>query len=151
MWWYKRAPLADPLDQLESAETAGYIKDLQESIDGLKSPDIRIYLGTIRTQMVLKLANDSKITPQERREKVVQSLSNGLENYAVLFSDKDTQWVKDNWKTDNSMPPGMTIAELRNASWLRQMIREFKQFAESRGLREVVWKPEWIGELNTGT
>jgi hypothetical protein len=49
------------------------------------------------------------------------------------------------------MPKGMTITDLRNASWLRKMIREFKNFAERRGLDEVVWKPEWIGELQTGT
>ena len=67
-----------------------------------------------------------------------------------LFSETDTKWAQDNWETD-TMPEGMTITDLRNASWLRQMIREFKNYAKERKLDEVVWKPEWIGKLQTGT
>jgi hypothetical protein len=143
-WWYKRASNADPLDQKERQKTEGYIKNLQESIDGLKSPDIRIYLGTIRAQMDLKLLTSSKIDTPERRKTVVKGLSDGLERYVNLFSEADAQWAKNNWETD-IMPEGMTITDLRNASWLRQMIREFKNSAKERNLDEVVWKPEWIG------
>ena len=146
VWWYKRASSAAPLDQQERPKAEGFIRDLSESIDGLEAPDVRIYLGTIRVQMELKLLNSARINTPERRQAVVQGLADALEGYVGLFSEPHTQWVQEHWETD-LMPEGMTITDLRHAAWLRQMIREFKVFADERALEEVVWSPAWIREL----
>lgn len=150
VWWYKRAFNPDPLDKHERQKTEDNIKSLQTSIDGLQFPGTRIYFGTIRAQMDLNLLTGSPIDTQERKQVVVKDLSDALEKYVVLFPEADTQWVQNNWETD-LMPDGMTIEDLRNASWLRQMIREFTNYAKARKLDGVDWKPEWIGKLKTGT
>jgi hypothetical protein len=150
VWWYKRASNAAPLDKQESLQAEGCIQGLSESLDGLETSSIRIFLGTIRVQMDLKLLNSARINTPERKQAVVQGLTNALEAYVVLFSEEDIQWVRDHWESD-VMPEGMTLTDLRHASWLRQMIREFKGFADERGLDVVIWKPEWIGALQAGT
>jgi hypothetical protein len=150
VWWYARASVPDPLDTPERQQTEACIEHLQDAIDALQSPDIRMYLGTIRAQMNLKHLTDSKIDTPERRQAAVKGLSDELERYVVLFPEADSQWVRTHWETD-ILPEGLTITDFRNASWLRQMIREFKHYAKERNLHEVVWKPGWIGELDTGT
>lgn len=150
VWWYKRASNAAPLDKQESLKTEGCIQDLSETIKGLQDLSIRIYLGTLRVQMELKLLNSARINTPERRQAVVRGLANALEAYVGLFSEAHTQWVREHWETD-VVPEGMILTDLRHASWLRQMIREFKGFAKERGLDEGIWKPAWIGALRTGT
>ncbi|MGM0669613.1 MAG: hypothetical protein ACQET1_07830 [Gemmatimonadota bacterium] len=145
VWWYKRASDPSPLDSQERPRAEGFIRDLSESIDGLETRSVRIYLGTIRVQMELSLLNRARINTQERRRAEVQGLEDALEAYAALFSEAHTQWVREHWETD-LLPEGMTVTDLRHASWLRRMIRKFKRLAERRTL-EVVWRPAWIGEL----
>jgi len=149
VWWYRRASNARPLDRQEREKAEGCIPGLSESIDGLETPDVRIYLGTIRVQMELKLLEGSRIDNPEKRQAVVRGLAEALESYVGLFSGAHTRWVRDHWASD-IMPEGMTITDLRHAAWLRQMVREFKVFADQRNLKEMDWKPTWIADLRAG-
>jgi hypothetical protein len=149
VWWYRRASIAAPLDRRERPKAEGFVRNLSGSIHGLETRSVRIYLGTIRVQMELKLLNSSRINTPERRQAVVEGLADALEGYVGLFSEAHTQWVQDHWETD-LMPEAMTVTELRHASWLRRMIREFKVLADQRNLEAVVWRPAWIRELHAG-
>ena len=145
VWWYTRAPNADPLDQMEIKEAENGIKNLDDQLKSLKTPDIRIYLGTIRSQMALKLRNGEAVDTPEQRRKVAEEMAKDLKSYVDLFAAEDIEWVQKNKNTAKNAND-LTLSALRNRIWLRELILEFKRTAHLLldGNPEPDWQPDWI-------
>lgn len=154
VWWYVRGPDGQALNSQEKKAAEGYLARLDNTIAALQGKDIRIYLGTIRAQIALRIRNDSAAT-----DGTAQGFAADLSKYVELFSDDDQDWVKDQ-KNANIKEEGMIITDLRNRVWLRSMVKEFKKRAWALLCKNSapntacdpgpapVWKPEWVQGYN---
>lgn len=145
VWWYRRAPSLAPLDDEEKERATRYVTQLTASLSDIENEDIRAYLGTIRAQMDLKLANDADVSTDALEQQVSEEMVDDLEAYVQLFSPAVGAWVQNNPETDVS--EGISIADLRQRIWLREMIKEFRETSARLGLSPG-WQPQWIGTVD---
>jgi len=147
VWWYKRAGIFDPLDAKEMQKAEKALSKLDETMKNVgQGSDIHIYLGTIRAQIALKIANDSDVSTPENEAQVQKNLVASLEAYALLFDQQeDKDWIENNKNTDGREL--RSIKDFRYRIWLREMIKGYKETARSFGMQPI-WKPDWVNNLN---
>jgi len=130
LWWYHRAPIADPLSGQEINLAQAHRQRIDTQLESLQSPDIRIFLGTIRAQVALKSHNSQAVDTPQQRQAVAAALARDLKAYVDLFAQDDLQWVQAN-KTTPKTVEDLKLHALRDRIWLREMVIEFKNTAEA--------------------
>jgi len=144
VWWYRRAPSLEPLDNQEKERANEYVSQLTSSIAEITNEEVKGYLGTIRAQMDLRLANDADVSTDALEQQVSDEMANDLEAYVEVFSPEVGAWVRDNPAIDVS--EGVNISDLRQRILLRQMIKEFRETSERLGLSPG-WRPAWTATV----
>lgn len=145
VWWYGRSTSPSPLAGAEVTRAQSGISNLTATLSSLKAPEIKIYLGTIRAGMGLKLSNDAAVNTTAQQAAVAAALANDLKAYVDLFSAADVAWVRAN-KSTKSAPQDKQLSTLRNRIWLRELIKEYKITATNQGLKPQ-WSPDWIASF----
>jgi hypothetical protein len=153
VWWYKRAPNRNILDDIEKEQAKKFMGELDTSINTIESHELRVYLATLRAQMALKL--DGSIDPlnAEQMVKLHADLTTHLEDYIRVFTPEERAWVQDNPNTD--VADHLSLIDIRNRVWLRSLIKAFfeiandySQIARSFGVSEQPdWEPAWVRTL----
>ena len=69
-----------------------------------------------------------------------------MKRLATSFEDSDRSWVVEN-ANETQAPGDAPLERLRARVWLRDLLRGYRQVARDRGLDEVEWKPDWVGEI----
>ena len=120
------------------------MKRLSETIQALKSPETRIFLGTVRAQIALKVNNQEKTNTDAQRRSLAQRMADDLKAYVDLFSESDIDGVRANKGASIKADEIELLDILRNRVWLRKMIEDYRVTAGAQGLSPA-WVPSWIG------
>ena len=86
VWAYRRLPVRAPLDANEKAEAKKHFLTLDEALEPVETPDISIYLNTIRAQIALKLANS--MDEENEKAEIEKLLAKSLDKYAAALRRK---------------------------------------------------------------
>lgn len=147
VWWYKRA-LGGPLAQDEKIMADKYTKQLSESLKSVTDVDLGFYLGTVMTQIRLRLLNDSDVSSPEKKQKVNSEIINWLADYINLFTEDDKVWLNSDNRADLA---GITksdaskIADFRRRVSLSEMVQSYCELPVDLELNiPTNWQPqEW--------
>jgi len=145
VWWYGRSTSPSPLAGAEVTRAQSGLSNLTATLATLKAPEIKIFLGTIRAGMGLKLSNDAAVNTAAQQSAVAAALANDLKAYLDLYSAADVAWVRAN-KATVSAPQDRQLSTLRNRIWLRELIKQYKITAANQDLKPQ-WSPDWIASF----
>jgi len=145
VWAYKSLPNDDRVLGLERQEVEGYMDKMQNSANLAGNYSPRVYIGTIKILLAIKLADSEEVHTPELANAVSEKMVMRLEDYVNLFNESDQSWVRNNWNT-TTVDDGTDILEFRNRIWLRDNIKTYMELAEANCLNPV-WKPQWINEF----
>lgn len=137
VWTYARFKDPTPFDSAEHTMADARVTILSESLLGVQTYDTKIFLGTIRAQLQLKRANDSKNNTPEQTVAIKTLLATGLNDYYSLFSKDDTDWVASN-QTIPALPGTLKLGVFKNRIWLLELIAAYKDAASEFGV-----SPDW--------
>ncbi len=159
VWWYKRATDHNPLSTNDQVKAKDYITTMDESIAGLTTYDLKIYMSTLRAQMALKVHNSTPTQGPDApdKQKTANALAGDLKVYIDSFSETDRNWVESNRTALASADILFnSITDMRNRIWLDEMIAAYHQEAEDKfGITDangkvtsleidVPWTPAWV-------
>ncbi len=122
----------------QKAIARAHRKTIEDATGNVKTRDIVIYLQMIRAMTGLKLAN--AMDEEQEPQAVTGLLASSLNEFAATFTNQDREWVKDNLNKAN-MTDEMTIQDLRQRVWLRDLAKAFWSEADSKELHPA-WSPE---------
>lgn len=154
VWWYKRAPDRNILDDTEKKQAEKFMEKLGTSINTINSHELQVYLATLRAQMALKFDSSTDPLNAEQMVKLHSDLAMHLKEYVEVFTPEEYTWVQANPNTD--VADHLSVNEIRNRVWLRSLIKAFfqiandyRQTAASFGVPEQPgWEPAWVRALN---
>jgi hypothetical protein len=135
VWAYHRLPESSPLDANEMTLARSHIDELDGALASVETPDIAIYLHTIRAEIALKLADS--MDEDRDKARITELLTTSLETYAESFAVEDRAWVRANFGQASSAAE-LSIQQFRQRIWLRDLMKAYLEQANGFGL-----SPEW--------
>ena len=158
VWAYKRLREMPNLHGAEIEEAQRFMNQLDKTIGKVDNHDFKVYLSTVRAQIALKVNNSADPRTKQEMMQWQSSMVVDLNGFVEVFSELEKKWVQNNPNTNVSNH--LTVNEIRNSVWLREMIRNFRETAEDENLGfsdlardfdlpvKPAWEPGWIENLN---
>jgi hypothetical protein len=140
VWWYRRAPVTDPLDPTETGQGEAFVRQLSQTLNGVSDPNLAFYLGTIRAQMNLRMLNDTTVANVQATQTQV---ANALEEYVGLFTSDEKAWLKSGDPAE--LAEGDGIADFRRKVALAEMVKKYCKLPGDLQIASPEWKPEGLG------
>lgn len=141
VWWYVRAPDMESLDPAEQDDVRSYVSQLDQSLNNIKDPDLKFYLGTVRAQMNYRVLNDADVATDVLQTQTSEKIAGALDNYFQLFSDEDKTWLRSGSTVDLADASG--IADFRRLTVFRDMVGRFCKLPARLELQGHQWSPEY--------
>lgn len=140
-WWYWQAGERAEMQADAAAAADDAVTRLSETIPATEAgSDTRVFLSTIRAQIVVRQGRDSLL---ERPETALPVALNAY----IESIGADSTWISD--LDDLDVTAARQLKAFRYRIWLRELIGSYKRAATDLELdaNDVDWKPDWVDRV----